>query len=85
MELKMKTEINNNKEKIKSQKMFKFPSELEESNGILECLIASAIFFSPNLLLFFEVVENNFFYLIIYNYLLVLLLLWNIIHLKFKV
>ena len=65
--------------------MLKFPSETEESNGVLESIIASFIFFSPNLLLFFEVVKDKFFYLIIYDYLIVLLLLWNIVNLKFKV
>lgn len=65
--------------------MLKFPSESEESNGVLECILASFIFFSPNLLLLLEGFRNNFFYLIIYNYLLVLLLLWNIVNFRFKV
>jgi len=64
--------------------MLKFPSEEKESWGLVECLIATGIFFSPNLLIFIPVFRETYFIFLIYNYVIVFSLISAITNIKFN-
>ena len=53
----------------------------EDTYGVMESLIASAIFFSPNFLFFVGVPEWT---LLIYNFSIIMVLVSNICNMKFS-
>jgi len=56
----------------------------EKHLGVLENLLASMIFFSPNFLLFYPFFQKHLFVMILYNYVIIFILVSIISHLKFN-
>lgn len=53
-------------------------------HGVVECLLASFVFFSPNILLIFPLFRNIFLVLTAYNFIVIYLLVSTVTKLKFN-
>lgn len=60
-----------------------FPSG-NRSYGVLECFLATLIFFSPNFLFIFEGMRDKLFILFLYNFAILYLLISILTHRRFK-
>jgi hypothetical protein len=55
----------------------------KKTNGLLECMLASFIFYSPNFLFLFPYYQDKIFLFMVYNFVIIYLLISTIAHLKF--
>jgi len=62
----------------------KFPSSEKKSFGIIENMIASFIFFSPNFLMYMPFFKDKIFLFIMYNYFIIFLLTSIISNIKYR-
>jgi hypothetical protein len=56
----------------------------KETYGIVENLIASFIFFSPNLMMFFSYMRDNYHVFLVYNFGVMFLILSTLSHFRFS-
>ena len=55
-----------------------------ETSGILECIIATMVFFAPNFLFLFPFLQDKFWFFFIYNWVVIYLLISSLAHTRFK-